>query len=279
MDCQVFEELITEHLDGELKGSQAVGFRSHQMSCTSCRSLLDDVSEAVGVCVELQEVEPPLELLSRALVIPALHPPIDCDRFAALVTEFLDGFLEASVYHAFEDHAQSCDGCSETLAGVALAVSACHSVHFSEDMEVPDSLVARILAETSGHGILAKAAARSGLVGRVVAAIRMFGSPAVAPRVATAAVILATFSMLVMRGGLAPAEIYDNAAKVTSRVYSRSAEFAARTDEVLSDVERFRSDVNEIFDESSAPAPATDHSNGGGSESSSGPGTSGTVEV
>lgn len=275
MECQAFEELISDHLDGALKGSKAAAFRSHQMSCLSCRSLLDSVSEAIGACMELQEGEPPLELLSRALVIPALHPPIDCDRFAALVTEFLDGFLEASVYHAFEDHAQVCDGCSDTLAGVALAVSACHSVHFSEDIEVPESLVASILAETSGSGILAKAAARSGLAARVIAGLRMFAGPALAPRVATAAVIIATFSMLVMRGGLAPSEIYDSAARVTSRVYSRSADFAARTDEVLSEVERFRTDVNEIFDEPATPADVP--AGGSGAESSANPATPGSV--
>ena len=279
MECQAFEELITEHLDGELVGSKAAAFRSHQMSCPPCRSLLDEVSKAVGACVELQEAEPSLELLSRALVIPALHPPIDCDRFAALVTEFLDGFVEASVYHAFEDHAQCCNDCSDTLAGVALAVSACHSVHFSEDIEVPESLVARILSETSGNGILAKAAARSGLAGRIIGAFRLFAGPALAPRVATAAVILATFSILVMRGGLAPEEIYENAAKVTSRVYSRSADFAAKTDEVLSEVEQFRSDVNEIFEEPSTTAPASEDSGGNSSDNRSTTGPSGTVDV
>lgn len=275
MDCQAFEERITEHLDGELKGSKAAAFRSHQMSCPSCRTLLDEVSEAVGACVELQEAEPPLELLSRALVIPALHPPIDCDRFAALVTEFLDGFVEASVYHAFEGHAQQCDGCSDTLAGVALAVAACHSVHFSEDIEVPESLVASILAETSGTGLLAKAAAKSGLAARLVSVLRSFAGPALAPRVATAAVIIATFSMLVVRGDLAPSELYNNAARVTSRVYSRSADLAARTDEVLSEVERLRSDVNEIFDESSAPA--AEPSEGSSSENRSNPGSPGSA--
>ncbi|MCC6743279.1 MAG: zf-HC2 domain-containing protein [Acidobacteria bacterium] len=276
MYCQEFEERITEHLDGELKGSGAAAFRAHQMSCPSCRSLLDEVSKAVGACVELQEAEPPLELLSRALVIPALHPPIDCDRFAALVTEFLDGFLEASVYHAFEDHAKQCDGCSETLAGVALAVSACHSVHFSEDIEVPETLVASILAETSGTSLLSKAAARSGLAARVVSILRSFAGPALAPRVATAAVIIAAFSMLVFRGGLAPSEIYGSAARVTSRVYSRSADLAAKTDDVISEVERLRSDVNEILDEESA-APAAEPSSDESSQNRSNPGSPGSV--
>ena len=127
MNCDRFEELITTHLDGELTGGELSAFREHQMACTDCRALLEDVTVAVAAVAELPVVEPPLEILSRALVIPALNPPIDCERFAELVTEFLDGFLEASVYHAFEDHAKACDGCSDILAGVALAVSACHS--------------------------------------------------------------------------------------------------------------------------------------------------------
>lgn len=270
MNCQLFEGLITAHLDGELKGSEAAAFRSHQLSCPSCRTLLEAVSEAVGACGELLVAEPPLELLSRALVIPALHPPIDCDRFHALVTEFLDGFLEASVYHAFEDHANECDGCSEILAGVALAVTACHSVHFSEEMDVPESVIARILAETTGGSVLAKAEARGGLLGRVGRLLRLFAGPTLAPRVATAAIILFTFSILVTNGGLAPGVIYASASKMTSRVYSRSADFAAKTDEVLSEVERIRSDVNEIFDEPTSQPASPAGAEGSGTSSNRG---------
>src|SRR5215203_5004866 len=109
MKCDLFEDLITQFLDAELAGGDLAAFREHQMGCTDCRALLADVTATVAACAEAPEVEPPLELFSRALVIPALNPPIDCNRFSELVTEFLDGFLEASVYHAFEDHATACD--------------------------------------------------------------------------------------------------------------------------------------------------------------------------
>ena len=82
--------------------------------------------------------------------------------------------------HAFEDHARECDGCSDVLSGVALAVSACHSVHFSEELDVPESLVASILAETTGAAP-ATAEASRGFWGRLVAAL-----PKRLPRTASA---------------------------------------------------------------------------------------------
>jgi hypothetical protein len=267
MNCKRFENLITAFLDGELAGGDLSAFREHQIGCPSCRALVEDVTQAIAACGEMPEVEPPLELLSRAIVIPALNPAMDCARFSELVTEFLDGFLEASVYHAFEDHAKACDDCSDVLAGVALAVSACHSVHFSEELEVPESLVARIMAETTG----APAAAEpEGIWGRVAAAFRLYAGPLWAPRFATAAVIVTAFSMLVAEGGLAPASIYESAARVSSSVYTRSADLAARGGEVIEQVERIRSDVDEMFEDeggadptpadgtqkSAAPAPA-----------------------
>lgn len=248
MTCERFEELITPFLDGELAGAELTAFREHQMECPECRALVEDVTTAIAACGAAPDLEPPLEILSRALVIPALNPPIDCERFEELVTEYLDGFLEASVYHAFEDHAMACDDCSEILAGVALAVSACHSVHFSEEQDVPDALVERILAETAGASASASPAP-TGMWGRLAAAFRLYAGPLWAPRLATAAMIVAAFSMLVTNGGLAPESIYASAARVTSRVNSRMVDLASQTTEVISKVERIRSDVDEMFDD------------------------------
>jgi hypothetical protein len=244
MNCETFEELISAHLDGELTGAEGARFREHQLACASCRTLLDDVAAAVVACVELPPAEPPLELLSRSLVIPALNPPVDCGRFESLVTEFLDGYLEPIVYHAFEAHAHECENCSEILAGVALAVSVCHSVHFHEH-EVPESLVDRILAETSG--VAAREAREAGLAARVGRWMRISFGPTWVPRLGTAAFIVAAFTALVTDGALAPQTIYAQAARMTSRVYSQSADLAARTDQVLVEVERIRADVDDII--------------------------------
>ncbi len=251
MTCERFEELITPFVDGELAGADLAVFREHQLACVGCRELLEDVTGALAACADIPEVDPPLGLLSRAIVIPALNAPMDCRRFAELVTEFLDGFLEARVYHAFEDHARSCEGCSDVLAGVALAVTACHSTHFSEELDVPQSLVARILAETTGVPSAPESA-----WGRLAAAFRLYAGPLWAPRFATAAVIVTAFTMLVTEGALGPASLYDSAARVTSRVYSRSVDLASQTDRVRSEFERIRSDVDEIFaDDKGQEAP------------------------
>lgn len=246
MNCDRFENLITTFLDGELAGAELAAFREHQIGCPDCRALVEEVTSAVAACGGLPEVDPPLELFSRAIVIPALNPAMDCARFNGLVTEFLDGFLEASVYHAFEDHATACDDCSEVLAGVALAVSACHSVHFSEELEVSDALVARIMAETVGRSAFG-AVDPEGRWGRFAAAFRLYAGPLWAPRFATTAVIVVLFSVLVTDGGLAPASIYESAARMTSSVYTRSADLAARGEQVMEEVERIRSDVDEMF--------------------------------
>ena len=252
MKCEQFEEHISDFLDGELAGSTLAAFREHQMGCPDCRTLLDTIQGAITACGELPERDPSLEVVSRAIVIPALNPPIDCERFAALVTEFLDGFLEASVYHAFEDHAAACSKCSDVVSGVALAVTACHSVHFSEEMDVSEDLLGRILAETTGAALAAKSRPAR-LIARVGQLLATYSGPVWASRFATAAVIVTVFSVLVTNGGLAPASIYANASRVTSRVYSRSADLAAQTDNVIQEVQRFRSDVDEMFDDNGQP--------------------------
>ena len=240
MNCETFEELITAHLDGELAGAEVSDFREHQLACASCRALLEDVSAAIVACTALPEVDPPLGLLSRSLVIPALNPPVDCERFANLVTEFLDGYLEPRVYHAFEDHAHSCTGCSDVLAGVALAVSACHSVHFNE-REVPEALISRILAETSA--VAEAEVAAQGWRGRARRAFKLYAGPMWAPRLGTAALIVTAFTVLVTGGAFAPSSVYERAARVTSRVYSRSVDLAERTDHVLYEVQRIGAEV------------------------------------
>lgn len=254
MQCEQFEERISPFLDGELAASEQAAFREHQMGCLACRELLDDVRQTVTACGQVPDVEPPLELFSRAIVIPALNPPIDCKRFEELIIEFLDGYLEPAVYHAFEDHAEACDGCSDLISGVALSVSACHSVHFSEQLEVSESLVERILAETIGATATAKAAARpAGWRGRLMDVVGMFTGPLWTQRVGTAALIVLAFSVFVSSetGRTAPASLYESAARLTSRVYSQSAEIAGKADRVVNEVERIGEDVNEILNSGS----------------------------
>jgi anti-sigma factor RsiW len=255
MTCDEFENRITEYLDGALATAEVGAFNTHQLSCPACRELLADVSAAIEACNEEPQVEVPLQLLSRTLVIPMLNPPIDCERCQALVTEFLDGYLEPAIYHAFEEHVGACADCSETIAGVALAVSACHSVHFSENLEVPESVVAAILAETTVAMVAGRTPAGRARVWERLQTVFGFGvRPLAAQRFATAAlIVLATYGVIVANGG--SQGLYDDAARFSSRVYSRSSQLAGETGNVLAEVDRLKSRVGDIFEDDSDRTP------------------------
>ena len=76
-------------------------------------------------------------------------------------------------------------------------------------------------------------------------------------RFATAALIVLTMYGVVAANGrsLAPAALFEDAARLSSRVYSRSSEFASETSGVLAEVDRIRSRVDEIFSESEQKTP------------------------
>jgi hypothetical protein len=249
MKCEDFQDRITDYLDGTLPPGEASAFGAHRLGCSECRELVDAIGLTLEAVQQLPEVEPPLQIMSRALVIPALNPPLDCERVESLVTEFLDGYLEPGVYHALEDHFGLCEPCSDTLAGVVLAVSACHSVHFSETVEVPDAVVHRILAETSGTGLLVEASGRRGLWAWFQKAFGLGMRPVAAQRFATAAlIVVSTYGVLGANGGsLNPLAIYEDAARLSTRIYSRSTEIASKTGEVLAEMDRLRSDVDQLF--------------------------------
>jgi len=266
MKCEEFENLISEFLDGALPSGSAGAFKAHRLECPDCRGLLEDVTSAMRMCAEEAELDAPLGILSKALVIPALYPPIDCDRCQDLITEFLDGYLEPGVYHSFETHLNACADCSETIAGVALAVSACHSVHFSENLEVPESLVSRILCETSGQGFTAKSTAASGVWGRLHRLFGFGGMPVGSQRFATASLIVVVmYGVFAANGGsLRPDSLYKDAARLSAKVYSKSSHLASETGEVFAEVDRIKAQVDDLFvdepknEDDTAPSPATE---------------------
>ena len=143
MDCCVFEEKLSEYLDGLLARPDASRFRAHALQCRECRTLLDEVKTALSDCKH-SEAETPLDLETALLMIPLEHTPIDCDGFHELITEFLDGFVPAITYHRFEEHANECEECSQLLTSIVYAVAACHSVHTYEEIAVPDRLIRKL---------------------------------------------------------------------------------------------------------------------------------------
>lgn len=249
MNCSRFEELVSDYLDGALAKADSVAFRSHSLECRKCRSVLDQVKTAVTVCRVEDDVETPPELEYVLSKIPHEHRALDCFDFQEIITEFLDGFVPASIYHRFEEHATACDDCSNLLTEVVYAVASCHSVHTYEEYDVPESLSLQLNA-------LMPASRRSLLRMLADAVVTLFTD--LMPRttqgagwsLATASMlVLTTFGFLLLGfsddktvGG-----IYRQAHVKAAELYSQGAEIYSQKSELVGRLQQVRSDIDEIW--------------------------------
>jgi hypothetical protein len=67
MNCQSFEEWISDYLDGRLGGAERSDFESHRAACGDCRELFKQIQEVVALCRAFPEAEPPVTLTDRIL--------------------------------------------------------------------------------------------------------------------------------------------------------------------------------------------------------------------
>src|SRR5215469_14809543 len=169
ISCKGFNSLLAEYVDGGLKQDIRKGMAGHSLQCRSCRALLDDVK------LKLREVGRDVEIISNPLLeavleaIPECESDLNCSSFEDLISDFLDGFVHAYVYHRFAHHSDVCVKCSRVLTDVVYAVAACHSVHIYEEHEVPQVLEARLSAigcPTDKQGGQASAQLAIGLLSR-----------------------------------------------------------------------------------------------------------------
>lgn len=250
MNCNIFESLISDYLDGLLAKPRADEIREHSLKCRTCRALLDEVREALGLCKQEDEHDTPVFLEGSLSSILADHSPMTCSGFEALITEFLDGFVPASAYHRFEAHADLCAACSSLLTGVVYAVAACHSVHTYEELEAPPALLAQLVTiMPSGkrrlrHLIAARitALAASIIPTRTQTATWSLGTAA-SIAFASAAFLLFGFSDDGSFHG-----IYRQAQREAASLYSRGADIYAEREQVAARIEKVGMNIGELWD-------------------------------
>lgn len=247
MDCRKFEAQISDYLDGLLPKNEAREIAAHLLQCRDCRALADEIKAALREVKE--EVETPIALEAALFAIQQEEMPLTCGQFEELITEFLDGFVPASLYHKFEAHTQSCHPCSNLLTEVVLAIAACHSVHIEEEFPIYDTLNDRLLAIAAKQSISWKqrwAAKASGLATMLLPR----HSQSRRWNYATASGLLfATFAFLLLGvsdDGSVPG-IYRQLRARAATFYSQSADVYAQKDEVIASFERMRSDIGEVW--------------------------------
>jgi hypothetical protein len=110
-----------------------------------------------------------------------------CDDFEEFLTDYLDGFLPAPLYHRWERHAILCERCTELPGEVVRAIGTCY-IYIGEEKPIPAGLNERILQATSETILSQEIRAPFGQ--RVASWLRLWLDPIVSPQLATVATML-----------------------------------------------------------------------------------------
>lgn len=148
--CSEFEENLTDYLDKTLATPIHKAVAAHALKCPLCHTLLNEVKDAVEICHELNAPKPTLTSLeARILNATVPETAMACTDFEEHLTDYLDGFLPAKIFHRWERHAVLCDSCTNLPGDVVRSIAACYTYKV-EELPVPAGLHAKILENTIG---------------------------------------------------------------------------------------------------------------------------------
>jgi anti-sigma factor RsiW len=187
MLCAEFEDRLTDYLDGSLEAETNRAFAEHALRCPVCHELLSEVKNAVQACRTAETRVPSAELEARILLQTVPEMAMTCEEFEEYLTDYLDGFLPAPLFHRWERHAALCERCTELPGQVVRAIGACYT-YINEELPVPVGLHERILQATLGTTDAEEV--RAPLGARIAARLRLWLDPIVSPQLATVATML-----------------------------------------------------------------------------------------
>jgi anti-sigma factor RsiW len=218
MLCNDFEDRLTDYLDGVLEPEAHKMFAEHALRCPVCHEILSEVKNTMQACETARGLEAPRELEARILLSTMPETAMSCEDFEEYLTDYLDGFLPASLYHRWERHAVLCDRCTELPGEVVRAIGTCY-LYVGEEKPLPAGLNERILLATSGSQISQEIRAPFGE--RLAARLRFWLDPIISPQLATVATMLLVAVLVLTSTVSADGSI--------SGVYSASLNLAARS--------------------------------------------------
>lgn len=187
MLCHEFEDQLTDYLDGTLAAESHRAFAEHALRCPLCHDLLGDVKSTLLACSSSEAPPAGVDLDARILMKTAPETTLACAQFEEHLTDYLDGFLLAPLYHRWERHAALCTNCSELPGEVVRTIGACYT-YLQDELPVPAGLEARILQDTIGNVLPERV--RAPLTSRLVEWLRGALDPIVSPQLATVATML-----------------------------------------------------------------------------------------
>jgi hypothetical protein len=187
MLCNDFEDRLSDYLDGALEPDVHKKVAEHALRCPLCHETLSEVKNTMQACRAASALDAPRELEARVLLSTMPETAMTCEDFEEFLTDYLDGFLPAPLYHRWERHAILCARCTELPGEVVRAIGTCY-IYVGEEKPLPVGLHERILAATSGSKISQEIRAPFGE--RVASWLRFWLDPIISPQLATVATML-----------------------------------------------------------------------------------------
>jgi anti-sigma factor RsiW len=225
INCSTFEELLTDYLDKTLDGAAHKAVAVHALSCPLCHSLLNDIKESLEVCHQMSVPASPITRLeARVLSMTMPETAMPCEDFESYLTDFLDGFLPAQMFHRWERHASLCTSCEDLPGMVVRSIAACYTYKIDE-LAVPAGLHERILNLTLGTEQAKEVKASFG--SRAAEWIRGLRFPIGVPQLAPVAMMFMiaflVFSQTVSADG-SLAGVYQTSYELAEATYQQSAD-------------------------------------------------------
>lgn len=225
INCTQFEESLTDYLDKALDGALHKAVAAHALSCPLCHALLNEVKGALAVCREMAEPNAQFTRLEAKILERTMpQTTMPCEEFEGHLTDYLDGFLPAQVFHRWERHAVLCNDCTDLPGAVVRSLAACVTYKL-EELPIPAGLHERILQETIGT---AKAAAvKASWTSQFGEWVRSIRIPISIPQLAPVAMMMLfaflVFSQTVSADG-SLTDIYAKSYQLAEQTYKQSAD-------------------------------------------------------
>src|ERR1051325_4513565 len=122
MLCSDFEDQLTDYIGGVASPEASKLIAEHSLRCPVCHELLAAVRSTVEACRVAPVPSPSRELEARILQRTVPESSMSCSDFEEFLTDYLDGFLPAHLYHRWERHAALCDRCTEPPGEIVCAI-------------------------------------------------------------------------------------------------------------------------------------------------------------
>ena len=217
--CSEFEEVLTDYLDSSLDRQTHKAVAAHALRCPLCHTLLNEVKEALELCHEISVPKFSMAKLEAGILLKtAPETAMVCEQFEDHLTDYMDGFLPALVFHRWERHAVLCEKCTDLPGAVVRSIAACYTYKM-EELPMPAGLHQKILQATIGT--TEAEAVKPYWTSQIMEWMRGLSFPIPMPQLAPVAMIM-LFAVLIFSQSV-------SADSSISGVYEKSIEMAGQT--------------------------------------------------